>query len=164
MDLELNALDDNGTWELTSLPTRKKAIGSHWIYKTKLKVDGNVERKKVRLVVNGNNQRHGGDYQETFAPVAKMLTLRSLLAVAALKGWDTCQMDVSNAFLCVDLMEDVYTKPPIGYIGKGQKVSSVNSLDLTLVYYSLFVKKEGSSITAVLVYVDDLLIIRNDQT
>nr|GEX31932.1 cysteine-rich RLK (receptor-like protein kinase) 8 [Tanacetum cinerariifolium] len=55
---ELKALDDNGSWELTSLPTGKKAIGLHWIYKTKHKADGNVERKKARLVVNGNNQRH----------------------------------------------------------------------------------------------------------
>ncbi|GJX48135.1 cysteine-rich receptor-like protein kinase 8 [Tanacetum coccineum] len=104
MDLELKALDDNGTWELTTLHVGKKVIGSYWIYKTKLKADGNVERKKARLVVNGNNQRHGVDYQETFAPVAKIVTLRSFLAVDALKG----------------------------YIGKGQKVSTVKSLDSTM--------------------------------
>ncbi|GJX24558.1 cysteine-rich receptor-like protein kinase 8 [Tanacetum coccineum] len=110
-----------------------KVIGSHWIYKTKLKANGNVERKKARLVVNGNNQRHGVDYQETFAPVAKIVTLRSFLAVDSLKGWDTCQIDVSNAFLHGDLMEEVYIKPPLGYIGKRQKVSTVKSLDLTMV-------------------------------
>ncbi|GKA14265.1 cysteine-rich receptor-like protein kinase 8 [Tanacetum coccineum] len=143
MDLELKALDDNGTWELTSLPAGKKVIGSHWIYKTKLKADGNVERKKARLVVNGNNQRHGVDYQETFAQVAKMVTLRSLLAVAALKGWDTCQMDMSNAFLHGDLIEEVYIKPPLGYIGKGHKVSSVNSIDSTLVWLEVCRSSQG---------------------
>ncbi|GKB81856.1 reverse transcriptase, RNA-dependent DNA polymerase, partial [Tanacetum coccineum] len=169
MDLELKALDDNDTWELTSLPTGKKAVGSHWVYKTKLKVDGNVERKKGKV------------------------------GFAALKGWDTCQMDVSNAFFHGDLIEEVYIKPPLGYVGKGQKVSAANSLDSTLVCklkkylyslkqtprqwfsklsnaliefgftqsktdYSLFLKKEGSSIRVVLVYVDDLLITRNDQS
>nr|GEU97390.1 retrovirus-related Pol polyprotein from transposon TNT 1-94 [Tanacetum cinerariifolium] len=86
MDLELKALDENGTWELTTLPAGKKAIGLHRLYKTKLKADGNVERKKARIVVQGNRQRHGVDYQEIFTLVAKMVTVKSLLAVAALKG------------------------------------------------------------------------------
>ncbi|GJY87396.1 cysteine-rich receptor-like protein kinase 8 [Tanacetum coccineum] len=66
--------------------------------KTKLKVDGYVERKKARLVVQGNRKNYVIEYQETFAPLAKMVTVRSLLAVVALKGWESCQMDVSNAF------------------------------------------------------------------
>ncbi|GKB06228.1 cysteine-rich receptor-like protein kinase 8 [Tanacetum coccineum] len=91
------ALEDNDTWELTTLPKGKKAIGSHWIYKTKLRADGAVERKKARLVAEGNRQRKGVDFKETFAHVAKMVTVRSLLTVAAMNGWETCQMDVSNA-------------------------------------------------------------------
>ena len=90
MNLELRALENNGTWELTLLPPGKKAIGSHWIYKTKFKADGTEDKKKARLVIQCNRQRHGIDYTETFAPVAKMVTLRSLLAVAAVKGWSTC--------------------------------------------------------------------------
>ncbi|GJR19783.1 retrovirus-related pol polyprotein from transposon TNT 1-94 [Tanacetum coccineum] len=78
------------------LPHDKKAIGSHWIFKTKLKSDGSVDRKKARLVVQGNRQMKGEDYKETFALVAKMVTVRSLLAIAAMQGWDITQMDVSN--------------------------------------------------------------------
>nr|GEU72310.1 retrovirus-related Pol polyprotein from transposon TNT 1-94 [Tanacetum cinerariifolium] len=132
-DLELKALDDNGTWELTTLLVGKKAIDSHWLSKTKLKADSTEERKKARLVIQGNIQRHGVDYQETFAPIAKLVTVKSLLAVTALKGWDTCQMDVSNAFLHGDLLEEVYMRPPFGYTSKGKKVTTSTSLDSNLV-------------------------------
>nr|GEV04349.1 retrovirus-related Pol polyprotein from transposon TNT 1-94 [Tanacetum cinerariifolium] len=81
----------------------------------------------------GHRQRHGIDYQETFAPVAKMVTVRSLLAIAAVKGWFTCHMDVSNAFLHCDLFEEVYMKPPLGYTGKGHNVSVDSSLNPQLV-------------------------------
>ncbi|GJX71149.1 cysteine-rich receptor-like protein kinase 8 [Tanacetum coccineum] len=126
-------------------------------------LEENVDRKKARLVVQGNRQKHGVDYQETFAPVAKMVTIRSLLALAAVKGWFTCQMDVSNAFLHGNLFEEVYMKPPLGYVGQGKAVTTEKLLDQSLVYYSLFVKKQDASFTAVLVYVDDLLITGNDE-
>nr|GFB21050.1 retrovirus-related Pol polyprotein from transposon TNT 1-94 [Tanacetum cinerariifolium] len=116
MNAELRALESNGTWELSQLTLGKKAIGSYWIYKTKLKADGTKDKKKARLVVQGNRQKYRVDYKETFAPVEKMVTLRSLLAVAAVKGWFTCQMDVSNAFRHGDLFEEVYMRPPQGYV------------------------------------------------
>nr|GEZ49687.1 retrovirus-related Pol polyprotein from transposon TNT 1-94 [Tanacetum cinerariifolium] len=118
MNAELRALESNGTWELSQLTLGKKAIGSYWIYKTKLKADGTKDKKKARLVVQGNRQKYRVDYKETFAPVEKMVTLRSLLAVAAVKGWFTCQMDVSNAFRHGDLFEEVYMRPPQGYVGQ----------------------------------------------
>ncbi|GJZ45341.1 cysteine-rich receptor-like protein kinase 8 [Tanacetum coccineum] len=130
---ELIALDDNGTWERNTLPAGKKAIGSHWLFKTKLKDDGTEERNKARLVIQENRQRHGVDYQETFAPVAKLVTIKSLLAVTTLKGCDTCQMDVSNAFLHGDLLEEVYMRPPFGYSGTGKIVTASNTLDSNLV-------------------------------
>ncbi|GJW47728.1 retrovirus-related pol polyprotein from transposon TNT 1-94 [Tanacetum coccineum] len=92
MDSELRALEKNGTWDLIEIPPGKKVIGSHWIFKTKLKADATVEKRKPDLLCKGIHR------QETFSLVAKMVTVGSLLAVAALKGWDTCQMDVSNAF------------------------------------------------------------------
>ncbi|GJX46110.1 retrovirus-related pol polyprotein from transposon TNT 1-94 [Tanacetum coccineum] len=193
MDDELRALEENNAWEVTSLPLDKKAIPCHWIYKTKLKVDGSLDRKKARLVNNGNKQRKGVDYEETFAPVAKMITLREFLAVAAMNGWDTCQMDVSNAFLHGDFTEEVYMQMPQGYVSKGEKVQDTSftlvcrlkkslyglkhvprkwfaKLSSTLLsfgqvqYKALFIKSDTSSFTAVLVYVDDLLITGSSQT
>jgi len=122
MNLELRALEANGTWELTSLPPGKRAIGCKWLYKTKFLSDGTIERHKARLVVLGCKQQFGVDYQETFAPVAKMTIVRTLLAVAAIKNWFAYQMDVSNAFLHGDLHEDVYMTLPPGYYSYGSTI------------------------------------------
>ncbi|GKB14154.1 cysteine-rich receptor-like protein kinase 8 [Tanacetum coccineum] len=70
--------------------------------------------KMARLVVQGNRRRYGVDYQETFAPIAKMVIIKSLLAVAVVKRWFRCQMDVSNAFLHGDLLKKFYMNPPLG--------------------------------------------------
>ncbi|XP_074306643.1 uncharacterized protein LOC141641898 [Silene latifolia] len=93
MKNEIDALERNGTWELTDLPSGKKALGCRWVYKIKYNSDGTIERLKARLVVFGNHQVEGIDYSETFAPVVKMVTVRTFLAVAAIQKWELHQMD-----------------------------------------------------------------------
>ena len=87
MNSELRALESNNTWSITNLPKGKKPIGCKWLYKTKFNSDGIIERYKAQLVILGCRQRYGIDYQDTFAPMAKMTTVRSFLAVIAMKGW-----------------------------------------------------------------------------
>jgi hypothetical protein len=115
MQHEIQALEDNHTWIMCPLPTNKKALGCKWIYKVKYRSDGTIERFKARLVILGNHQVEGVDYTETFAPVAKMVTVRIVLATAAAKGWELHQMDVHNVFLHGELQEEVYMKLPPGF-------------------------------------------------
>lgn len=75
MNKELDAMEVNNTWDVTTLPSGKTAIGCKWLFKTKFKQDGNVERCKARLVILGCRQKFGEDYRETFALVAKMTTV-----------------------------------------------------------------------------------------
>lgn len=115
MAKEIQALKQNGTWELTTLPPNKTPIGSKSVHKIKCHADGSIERFKARLVAKGFTQKEGIDYTETFAHVAKMVTVRSLIATAVHHKWDIEQLDVNNAFLHGDLNEEVYMAVPQGY-------------------------------------------------
>ncbi|GKU98300.1 hypothetical protein SLEP1_g11320 [Rubroshorea leprosula] len=96
------------------LPAGKPLVGCKWVYKIKTRSDGFVEHYKARLVAKGFTQAYGIDYEETFAPVAHLTSVRSLIAIAAAKGWKLFQMNMKNAFLNGDLVEDVYMQPPPG--------------------------------------------------
>lgn len=115
MTSELLALESNNTWSIQRLPVHKHPVGCKWIFRVKYNADGSLDKYKARLVAKGFTQTEGEDYFDTFAPVAKMTSVKVLLAVAAIKGWVLSQLDVSNAFLHGDLLEEVYMNLPQGY-------------------------------------------------
>lgn len=116
MATEIAALEANDTWYIVLLPAHQKQVGCKWIFKVKYQANGDMERYKARLVAKGFTQNEGVDYFETFAPVAKMTSFRTLIVVAAAKNWTVDQLDVTNAFLHGDLSEDVYMTLPPDYI------------------------------------------------
>ncbi|RVW94082.1 Copia protein [Vitis vinifera] len=186
---EIDALEKNGTWTITDLPVGKRPVGCKWIFTIKYKADGSVERFKARLVARGFTQSYGIDYQETFAPVAKLNTIRILLSLAVNQDWCLQQLDIKNAFLNGDLEEEVYMEIPPGFeesMAKNQVCKLQKSLYglkqsprawfdrftkavLKLGYkqgqadHTQFVKKSHAGKLAILiVYVDDIILSGND--
>jgi hypothetical protein len=115
MRAELDSIVQNRTWEFAELPSDHKAIGLKWVFKVKKDPAGNIVKHKARLVVKGYAQVHGVDYDEVFAPVARLETVRLLLALAAQGEWEVHHMDVKSAFLNGNLIEDVYVQQPPGF-------------------------------------------------
>ena len=122
MNEELDALHKNNTWDMVDLPPGQSVVGCRWVYKIKTKANRSVERYKARLVAKGFTQEYGIDYEETFAPVARLKSVRCLIIVVAVRRWPLYQMDVKNAFLNGDLHEEVYMQPPPGYPHSGSQV------------------------------------------
>ena len=119
MNDEYASLMKNQTWELVELPENKVPIGSKWLYKLKFKADGTIDKFKARLVAKGYAQKEGIDYEDTFAPVAKLNTIRLLIALATKHNWNIHQLDVKSAFLNGDLKEEVYLVQPEGFVKHG---------------------------------------------
>ncbi|KAK4270798.1 hypothetical protein QN277_019568 [Acacia crassicarpa] len=134
---ELRALHKNGTWKITDLPRGKSVVSSKWVFTVKYNPDGSVNKYKARLVARGFTQTYGIDYQETFAPVAKLNTIKVLLSLVANLEWPLHQMDVKNAFLNGDLEEEVYMEVPLGLR------SSDNSSKVCKLYKSLYGLKQS---------------------
>ena len=121
MEKEMDSLHANDVWNLVELPEDRKAVGSKWVFKLKVGADGSVERHKARLVAQGFSQKFGSDYDETFCPVVRLESLRTVIALAVQNGLKIHQVDVTTAFLNGELLEEVYMKQPKGFIVKGQE-------------------------------------------
>ena len=110
---EVNALLKNGTWKLVSSQPKHNIIGCKWVFRIKRQSDGSIERYKACLVAKGFHQWAGIDYHETFSPVVKPATIRTVLSIAVSHGWRVQQLDINNAFLHSKIFEEVYmTQPP----------------------------------------------------
>jgi hypothetical protein len=118
---ELKSITDNKTWTLTDTPLGKKPIGLKWVFKLKRDADGNITRYKARLMVKGYVQRAGIDFDEVFAPVARLESVRFILAIAAHYGWTVHHLDVKSAFLNGDLVEEVYVEQPPRFVVRGKE-------------------------------------------
>ena len=165
------------------LPPKHKAIGLKWVFKIKKDPDGNIVKYKARLVAKGYAQRFGVDFEEVFALVARIETVRVLLALAAQGGWEVHHMDVKSAFLNGELSETVYVQQPPGFVvGNGDKVLKLRKalyglkqaprawnakLDRELLAlgfvrskmdHAIYRRKNRNSFLLVGVYVNDLII------
>lgn len=184
MQEEISMIEKNQTWELVSRPQHKNVIGVKWVFRTKLNADGSINKHKARLVVKGYAQVFGVDFSETFAPVARLDTIRLVLALAAQKGWKVFQLDVKSAFLNGYLQEEIYVEQPEGFAVKGQEdkvyllkkalyglkqaprawYSRIDEYLLSVGFIkslsesTLYVKCLNSEILIVSLYVDDLLV------
>ncbi|RVW26826.1 Retrovirus-related Pol polyprotein from transposon RE2 [Vitis vinifera] len=181
---ELTALMRHGTWDLIPPPINCHPVGCKWVFRVKRKADGSVDKFKARLVAKGYNQQPSVDYNETFSPVVKPATIRTLLSIAIMNGWPLKQMDVNNAFLHGNLTETVYMMQPPGfkdlslpdYVCRLRKAiydlkqapkawySALKTALLALGFQnskvdsSLFIYRHDSMVCYFLVYVDDLVI------
>ena len=191
---EYDSLLAHKTFSLVPLPAGRKAVGSKWVFKTKRNAEGRVIRYKARLVAQGFSQKPGVDYvpDELSAPVARMDSIRTTLALAAHYNWTVLQMDVDTAYLNADVTEDIYMRQPQGFIQQGRngqdlvfklhrslyglKQSAFNWNTTISTYFAelgflatpadpcVFSAEKGDTIVIIVLYVDDLLITGNQDS
>ncbi|GJT27800.1 zinc finger, CCHC-type containing protein [Tanacetum coccineum] len=118
---EMDSIMGNNTWVLTDLPPRCRPLGCKWIFKRKLKVDGTIEKFMERLVIQDFKQKSGIDYFDTYAPVARISTIRLLIAMTSIHSLIIHEMDVKTAFLNGELEEEIYMNQPLGFILPGNE-------------------------------------------
>ena len=189
MKEELDALHKTGTWDLVNLPFEKSAIGCKWVYKIKTRLNDTVDRYKARLVSMGFTHEYEIDYEETFAPVARLSSVRTLIVVYAARKWPLFHMNVQNAFLNCELSEEVYMKLPPGYshppgfshrvfrlrralyglkqtprawFAKFSSTISQHGFSGSSFDTILFLRQSGHGITILLLYVNDMIITGDD--
>jgi hypothetical protein len=180
---ELRSIQDNDTWEAVDLSAGHRPIRLKWVYKAKKDEQGRIVKHKARLVAKGYVQNQGIDYEEAFTPVARIESIRLILAVVVHEGWRVHHMDVKSAFLNGDLAEEVYARQPSGFaVGEDHQVlklwkalyglrqaprawyaklhSSLISLGFTCSdhEHAVYTRSTASRPLVVGVYVDDLLI------
>jgi hypothetical protein len=183
-DAEFNSLMKNETWELVRLPKGRKPVSCKWVFKVKYGNDGQIDRFKGRLVARGFVQEYGIDYDETYSPVVRFTSIRTLLAFAAERKMMIHQMDVVTAFLNGILEEEIYMEQPEGYTKPGEedlvcklKKSLYGLKQAPRCWNRAFTEymqhmgfkqsnadqcvfiRSGSSLAVVAVYVDDLIIL-----
>uniref|UniRef100_A0A2N9HDB3 Reverse transcriptase Ty1/copia-type domain-containing protein n=1 Tax=Fagus sylvatica TaxID=28930 RepID=A0A2N9HDB3_FAGSY len=190
MATEFTALLKNSTWTLVPPKPNTNVVGCKWVFRIKRDAAGTIERYKARLVAKGFHQQHGVDYGDTFSPVIKPVTIRTVLSLAIASNWDIRQLDVTNAFLHGVLSEDVYMTQPAGFVHPsyphhvchlrkalyGLKQAprawysrlSTRLLDLGFKGCksdtSLFIYRSGPELILFLIYVDDIIITGTNST
>ena len=124
MDREMKTLEDAGTWTDVPRPTDKNVVSSKWVFCIKRKSDGTVEKYKAHLVARRFTQRFGVDYFDTYSPVARLASIRTILAIAACNDWEIDTFDFNGAYLNGELNdnEQIYMEPPPRYCNQGESV------------------------------------------
>ena len=115
---EMAALTKNYTWDLVPKPNDADAIACKWVYKLKKAADGTIARHEARLVARGFSQKHGLGYEQVFSPLAKMVTVHTIISLAANKDWTLWKFDVKNDFLYGELDCDIFMEQPQGFVLK----------------------------------------------
>lgn len=118
---EIKSIEDNDTWSLVEFPKGKKEIDVKWIYKVKMNPKDEVIRHKEKLVAKGFLQKERIDYDEVFAPIARIETTRLVVGLANIHNWLICQVHVKCAFMNDPLDEEVYVTQPVGFVKQDQE-------------------------------------------